>query len=197
MKYFFIFISLFLVSCAPKYTAVQTKTPSTKAYDIKPVKIVDVNDLNLDMTKNQGEGVLQNSSEYLAPLSVPEPNIRNQKFEQNFDLKVIYFDYDSYDVKEEYINSVKENAAWFKKHQEYNLLIEGYTDQMGTNEYNIVLGQQRASSMRAYLSYLGVDPKRIATISYGEEKLAVKEETEADSAKNRRVEFLLFKPEQK
>ncbi|MCP4482151.1 MAG: OmpA family protein [bacterium] len=188
--FYFTLLACLLVSCAPKYTVTHLKKPVPKVYDIKPIKIVDVSDLDLDIKRNT---LLQNSLDYLAPLSIQEPEIRNKKIEETFDLDIIYFDYDSYDIKQEEIAVVKKNATWLKMNTKVKILIEGHTDQLGSNEYNLSLSQHRASSVRAYLAYLGVDPRRIATISYGEEKLAVKAYNKQAYAKNRRAKFLLLK----
>ena len=72
------------------------------------------------------------------------------------------------------------------------VIIEGNCDERGSNEYNLSLGDLRATSIRKYLESLGVEPNRIQTKSYGEEKPAVAGQGEAAWSKNRRGEFAIF-----
>jgi peptidoglycan-associated lipoprotein len=88
---------------------------------------------------------------------------------------------------------LKNNADWIKNNPSYNILIQGHTDNRGSTKYNLGLGQDRASKVRAYLAYLEINPKRIATISYGEEKPEVNLNNEEAWAKNRRAELLVYK----
>ena len=71
------------------------------------------------------------------------------------------------------------------------LTVEGHTDERGTTEYNLALGQQRASAVAAYLTRLGVPAARVATITFGEERPAVPGEDESAWARNRRAELVL------
>ncbi len=103
-------------------------------------------------------------------------------------LRNIYFDYDRSEIKPEFRPTLEEISTWMKGHAR-GLLIEGHCDERGTNEYNLALGERRALSVRRYLIGLGVDPNRLHTISYGEEKPVDPGHTEAAWAKNRRAEF--------
>ena len=70
------------------------------------------------------------------------------------------------------------------------LRLEGHADERGTVEYNLALGERRAEAARAYLIDLGIDPDRMTTISYGEERPAVQGANEAAWSQNRRDEFI-------
>ena len=72
--------------------------------------------------------------------------------------------------------------------------IEGHTDERGSIEYNLALGQRRAQSVKNYLVELGIDPSRLPTMSYGEERPAMEGSDEAAWEKNRRAEFVLSNP---
>ncbi|MDR0676368.1 MAG: OmpA family protein [Elusimicrobiota bacterium] len=147
----------------------------------------------LDRKDEKGD-IRKNINEYeIDPFNVEEPNFRGVELKSSLELKTIYFDYDRVDIKQEYKQSLEQSAKWLKENTDYKILIEGHTDRRGSIKYNLGLGQDRASKVRSYLAYLGIDPGRIATISYGKEKLVSNENTEVGHAKNRRVEFFIYK----
>ena len=83
------------------------------------------------------------------------------------------------------------NATWLKTNSNMLVLVEGHCDERGTNEYNLALGERRAKAAMNYLVSQGVQASRITIISYGEERPACTEKTEACWAKNRRAHFLV------
>ena len=83
-------------------------------------------------------------------------------------------------------------ANWMKK-SNAKIQVEGHTCDIGTNEYNLALGERRASSARSYLEGLGIASNRISTISYGEERPLVPNTDESNRSKNRRDEFVMMK----
>ncbi len=101
---------------------------------------------------------------------------------------IIYFEFDSSDLGDAARSALDENAAWMKEDPKRELLIEGHTDETGTAEYNLGLGDRRARATKAYLVSLGIDEKRIKIITYGEERPASTED-----AKNRRSVFVATK----
>jgi OOP family OmpA-OmpF porin len=109
-------------------------------------------------------------------------------------LDTVYFDFDKYNVKSEFKDAVKKNADYLKANKASNVLIEGNTDERGTNEYNMALGQRRADSAAKALQAAGVEAKRIKAMSNGEEKPVCKESTEACWAKNRNAMFFVTNP---
>lgn len=104
----------------------------------------------------------------------------------------ILFDYDKYDVKEVYKPEMLKISAWMAKNSSAVVSIEGHTDERGTNEYNLALGDRRAKSVKDYLVSLGVPSSRIETISYGEEKPVCTEQNEECWTKNRRAHFVIL-----
>jgi len=106
--------------------------------------------------------------------------------------KDLFFDYDKYDVKENYQPTLKSIAAWMTKNTGARLSIEGHCDERGTNEYNLALGDRRAKAVRDALVALGVPSSKIDVISYGEEKPLCREQTEECWAKNRRAHFVVL-----
>lgn len=113
--------------------------------------------------------------------------------EANANLKTIYFDFDKYNVRSDATSTLQQNASWLKENSNKNVIIEGHTDERGTNEYNMALGERRAKAAKDYLSNLGISSSRIETVSYGEEKPAEAGHDEAAWAKNRRAETVIRK----
>lgn len=103
--------------------------------------------------------------------------------------KKIYFDYDSYIVKPEFQSVIEAHAQYLKANGRSKVSLEGHTDERGSREYNLALGQRRADAVRQSLTLLGVSPSQIESVSFGEEKPEVLGSDEAAYAKNRRVEF--------
>jgi peptidoglycan-associated lipoprotein len=105
-------------------------------------------------------------------------------------MKDINFDFDKYNIRPADAEILKQNSEWFKVNAGKKVRVEGYCDERGTIEYNLVLGQKRADSAKAFLANLGTDAKLIETVSYGKEKPLDPGHNEAAWAKNRRAQFL-------
>lgn len=105
----------------------------------------------------------------------------------------VYFEYDSAQVKESERAKVETVAQNLKKSSAGGVIVEGHCDERGSAEYNLALGERRASAVRAYLQTLGVDAARIQTKSFGKEKPVAMGHDEESWSKNRRAEFVLFK----
>ena len=106
------------------------------------------------------------------------------------DLSRIYFEFDRVELSNEAREILGRVAGQLKASPKKTLTIEGNCDDRGTNEYNLALGQHRADSAARYLQTLGIDRKRIKTISYGEERPLCSEATEACWLKNRNATFV-------
>jgi peptidoglycan-associated lipoprotein len=103
--------------------------------------------------------------------------------------RVIYFDFDSFAVKDEYRAVVDHNARMLNADRKRLMLIEGHTDDRGGREYNLALGQKRADAVVRALTLLGAQDAQIEAVSYGEERPAAAGSTEAAWARNRRAEL--------
>jgi len=123
---------------------------------------------------------------------VEPPDIMPTVRELRAKIQDIYFDFDRYDIREDAKPALREVASILSKNNNLKVIIEGHTDERGTNEYNLGLGDRRANAVREYLIALGVSSIRIETISYGEEKSVCKEQTEECWAINRRAHFVLI-----
>jgi peptidoglycan-associated lipoprotein len=103
--------------------------------------------------------------------------------------RVVYFDYDSFEVKAEFAATLEANARYLNANRTRRVGLEGHTDERGGREYNLALGQKRAEAVRRALSLLGVSEAQMEAVSFGEEKPAQTGLDEAAFAKNRRVEL--------
>jgi len=103
-------------------------------------------------------------------------------------LKDINFDFDKYNIRPGDAEILKGNYNWFAANPG-RAKIEGHCDERGTVEYNLVLGQKRADAAKSYMAKLGVDEKRMETVSYGKERPVDPGHNEEAWAKNRRVHF--------
>lgn len=108
-------------------------------------------------------------------------------------LLTVYFDFDRFTIRDDMQSVFEKNAEWLKKNSNVKIQIEGHCDERGTNEYNIALGERRAQSIREYLVNYGINPSRLSTISYGEEKPVAPGHDEDSWTKNRRGEFVIKK----
>jgi peptidoglycan-associated lipoprotein len=106
-------------------------------------------------------------------------------------VKDVYFDYDSYQLSAAGQATLQADAAFFKSHPGMRFTVEGHCDERGSTEYNLALGENRANSVKQALAAMGVPAGSIKTISYGKEKPACTEHTEACWQQNRRGHFAL------
>jgi peptidoglycan-associated lipoprotein len=110
---------------------------------------------------------------------------------RNSPVKPIFFEYDSSEITAEARGVLDANAAALKKYPSWTITIEGHSDERGTAEYNLALGEQRAVAARAYLVSLGIPAERLRTVSYGKEFPFDPGHDETAWAKNRRAHFVI------
>ena len=101
----------------------------------------------------------------------------------------VYFDFDSYAVKAEYQATLQAHANYLKANKDRKIKIEGNTDERGTTEYNLALGQRRSEAVRKSLSLLGVSDSQMEAISFGKEKPKAQGSNEAAWQENRRADI--------
>lgn len=102
---------------------------------------------------------------------------------------VIYFEFDSSEVRAVDQDLVARHAMQLTSNPAYQVRLEGHADERGSREYNIGLGERRAQAVRQMLLIQGVSPDQISTVSFGEERPVAFGSSESDYAQNRRVEF--------
>ena len=103
----------------------------------------------------------------------------------------VYFDFDSSAIRDDQKARIEGNAEFLKANPTYKVTIEGNTDERGTSEYNIALGQHRANVAKQYMMNLGVSGDLIYTVSYGEEKPLLFDHDEYSWSQNRRDDFVI------
>ena len=118
---------------------------------------------------------------------VTEASLRGSGFGVDEELKPVRFDYDSAQLSGETLETLKANASVMKGRKGQEFLVAGHCDERGTVAYNLALGQKRAKEVRDYYIRLGVDGRKIATISFGKEQGECSESTEECWSKNRRA----------
>ena len=102
----------------------------------------------------------------------------------------IFYDYDKYDVKDEYKPLLQAHARYLAQDRTAKMLIQGNTDERGSREYNLALGQKRADGVKKMLQLMGAQESQIESVSLGEEKPRCTEQTEECYSQNRRSDML-------
>ncbi len=166
-------LTLLLAACGSQPAApeqnpagVESRTPGSVKVDTTPV------------TRVQPETFDPNS---IAALKDPRSPLSKRS---------IYFDYDSYVVKDEFQALLAAHGKFLSANPKIKTLIQGNADERGSREYNLALGQKRADTVRKALALLGAKEEQIEAVSLGEEKPACTESTEECWAKNRRGDLL-------
>jgi len=136
-----------------------------------------------DLTGGSGDSGSVTSED----ISGPEPGTQEHLVVNVGDR--VFFGFDAYQLSGEARATVERLAAWLKQYPSRQVTIEGHTDERGTREYNLALGAQRANAVRDYLIVMGIDPNRVETVSFGEERPAVRGSNEDAWAQNRRAVF--------
>ncbi|MET0514216.1 MAG: OmpA family protein [Nitrospiraceae bacterium] len=156
------------VTMDPKPMAVETVAPS-------PVKEVASQD-----TEKEGQ-----------PLRSAEMAARNATGSQNIPFPDVLFDFDQYILREDALMTVEENAKRLKANGVRRVLLEGRTDEIGTEEYNLVLGERRARGVQQYLENLGFETLQVDVTSFGKDRPLCRQHNTSCWQKNRSVHFVV------
>jgi peptidoglycan-associated lipoprotein len=125
-----------------------------------------------------------------AQAQTESPQAMLNKADSNIANRVIYFQYDSAKISDDSLSMIEAHGNFIASNGNVSARLEGNTDERGTREHNIALGDRRAQSVRRLLLFQGASVNQLETISYGEEQPAVLGHTEDAWAKNRRVEIV-------
>ena len=126
-----------------------------------------------------------------APAPPPAPRPAPKEYMPNEALKPIHFDFDKSNIRPGDAKILDASAKWLTANPNQLLLIEGHTDERGTDQYNLALGDRRAKAAMNYLVAQGIKADRITTVSFGEERPLCREHNEACWSQNRRAMFLV------
>ncbi|MDT8425753.1 MAG: peptidoglycan-associated lipoprotein Pal [Methyloprofundus sp.] len=138
---------------------------------------LQVTEFGVDKQISEGIDALMQSAEFSDPNSP-------------LSTRTIYFEYDSSQVKNEFVRILEAHANYLMANPNQRITLEGHSDERGTREYNIALGEQRAKSVFKILQLIGVMTSQMDIVSYGEEKPVAPEHTDESFALNRRVEVV-------
>jgi len=160
---------VFAVSCQKKTVAVQKESISSAEADeqIAPAA---------DETEISSSAISDSESEKMDEVVLQED---------------IYFEFDKATLTTDSRETLIRNGEWLRINSDVVITIEGHCDERGTNEYNLALGDRRAESVKTFLLDVGIDPSRLKTLSFGEERPADSGQDESAWAKNRRAHFLV------
>jgi peptidoglycan-associated lipoprotein len=159
-----------------------SSTPDTQ----KPADVVDVKPSTTDVKpppKTTGPTVTP-----AAPQSVGVDPLKDPK--NILSRRSIYFDYDQFTVKEEFKPVVSAHAGYLSQNRNRRMTIQGNTDERGSREYNLALGQKRADAVKSMMTLLGASSGQIETVSFGEEKPRAQGANEQAWAENRRADIV-------
>ena len=123
------------------------------------------------------------------PPAPPPPSVSDEEM-FNRNVRDIFFDYDKYDIRADQQGSMQSDASFLQQHPNIKFLVEGHCDERGSTEYNLVLGDNRANSVKSALVQAGISADRISVKSYGKEKPFCTEHTEECWQQNRRGHFV-------
>jgi len=196
MFIFILCLGLFLAGCPKKQVVVSRDQSSLqrseeaarleREREAREAKERELARLREEELKKPTGGELEKSL-----VTKKEPGIEGEVFETKL-LKDIHFEFDKYDIRRVDEEILKENALLLKKNHKMKVQIEGHCDERGTVEYNLALGERRASNTKKFLVFLGIPSDRISTISYGKERPLDKGHHEEAWARNRRAHVVVL-----
>jgi peptidoglycan-associated lipoprotein len=125
----------------------------------------------------------------------PPPPAHNASLEEMFlkEVQDAYFDLDKADIRSDARAALGKTADFLRNYPQVKVVIEGHCDERGSTEYNLALGDRRATAVKQYLVSLGIGADRMTTISYGKEKPFCMESNESCWQQNRRGHFIMAK----
>lgn len=185
IKFFIFATCVLLVSCSSINLDDQTSNDDIGVAPIKDVK----KEKNLKGEQSRRSKIIEvpiSPMEYEKKKQIDEKMSIYKSYEPS-----IYFDYDDFKIKQKYQALIKITYELMKLDQQYNLIVEGHSDERGTTEYNLALGQKRAEAVARAMEQLGISRSRINSISFGEERpVGIGSSAEAWE-KNRRADLTL------
>ncbi len=177
-------VMILIVSCSQKKPT-QTEMMPPPVVENEPT-VIELADSKVNDLLNEGDIPEEDRGDL--PWLPKRPPL-GMRFKEIAALQTVYFEFDKYSLTRQTREALDANAAWIRNNAEVFVQIEGHCDERGTDDYNEVLGENRAIAVKKYLVSLGIEPDRLYTISYGESMPADLGHTEDAWAKNRRAVF--------
>lgn len=159
----------------------------------------------LEEQQQRQQGQAQQEQPIVRPLSdgtVGESQLKSDPWaqlkeaESLLSKRSIYYEYDRYDIREEYVPIIEAHAKLLMAHADLKIAVQGNCDDRGSREYNLALGQRRADSVKRAMVLLGVSERQVDTVSFGAEKPVAFGQDEESWAKNRRSDIVYPKEPQ-
>jgi len=190
---FFSFLLFFGVACSKKTVIPPEHTGSTDGSGGTNIKY-PLSESGFTQEHSPKTGTLDdkqfaNGGANFADTQSDDYKRKNGRCSEN--LFPIYFDYDQAGIRSDMMQVLTANAEYLKTVPSNRIVLEGNSDERGTNEYNMALGERRAINVQQYLTNMGVDAGRMQTLSYGEEKPLFLGHDEDAYSGNRRVDLIL------
>jgi len=157
--------------------------PTAPVDDKSATTVTDTTSTTTTGTTTTGVGGTQAGTGAMSPLKDPN-NILSKRS--------VYFEFDSYVVDDKYKSLIEAHARYMAGNRSAKVTLQGNTDERGSREYNIALGQRRADAVKRMMTLLGVQDIAIETVSFGKEKPRREGHDEASWAENRRVDIIYF-----
>jgi peptidoglycan-associated lipoprotein len=159
---------------------------------VKTVTPSETTTYNLTATGDGGTANATATVTVNSPPAVSVPsNTMSAEQEFNANVQPIFFDYDTSDIRPDAQATLEKDASWLNQHPNVKIVVGGYCDERGSDEYNLALGQRRADATKNDLVTMGVAADRMSVISYGKEKPFCSESTEQCWQLNRRAGFTM------
>ena len=172
----------------------QPVTPTTTPTTATPVPDVPPPPANTDARVTPPADFVQEEPRPVEEVLPADIESLNRYVHERGHIRDAFFNYDEATLDDAAQTALTASATWLKgEGAAYNLLIEGHCDERGTEQYNLALGDRRANTAREYLMTLGVDGRRIRTVSYGEERPFEEAHTDSAWAQNRRAHLVLVR----
>ena len=149
--------------------------------------------MNQDMTENATQETIDTvETDVIEAVTLTDEELMVQEYTAAILETTIYFDFDNAMIKPEYALILDAHAKYLVKNPRKSLTVEGHSDEQGTPEYNIALGERRATAVATYLENMGVASSQISIVSYGEEKPVNFAHNSAAWTENRRAELAYY-----
>ena len=183
---------MFTVSCAKKVTQAEPSVEETAA-EPEVDNAARIAEEKAAQEEAARKWEMASEEELKAQAAAKEEELKKDMAaaRQMFENTDIYFDFDSSAIQVTARDVLQRKADFLFEAVDVSIIIEGHCDERGTEAYNIALGDRRAESAKAFLVDIGIDPARMTTISYGEERPVDSASNEEAWAKNRRVHFVI------
>ena len=176
-------------ACGDSATADELANPAAMAAFVQKVLLEDAAALKAKKAAEEAAARAKKEAEDAAAAAAAAAAAKAAKGREI--LGPVHFDFDKSVLRPQERAILKKHVEWLTAHKDTSVLVEGHCDEVGTNEYNLALGERRAAEVKKYLVNSGIASSRISTISYGEERPFDPGHTDAAHAKNRRAEFVV------